>query len=211
MIRSNKRGSLSSTSRTPGSQEGTSGGRSIETRHPVKAAAANIADIEKHTLFGWLGVPALMLATLLVTVAPARADHLHGHSVNAGDAQKAASFAAGTALGTALGTAFAGRSADAVTDGASVSQSHDAGLYLDPEVALGNGGLRAYSLDKREKNAALLPGLAGIATHIHREQRMTTAEGQGFSYSLADAMADALWRKQVVDMLYRDPDVGTAN
>ena len=86
----------------------------------------------------------------------------------------------------------------------SVSEDNDAGLFLSPEVALDHQRLKAYSADKLEGNKAHVPGLASIATHVLREQVTDTKEK---SYSLADAMADALWRKQVVDSLYRSRQI----
>ena len=98
-------------------------------------------------------------------------------------------------FGASLGTDFVDGSPGAV------SEENDAGLFLSPEVARGDRRLGAYSADKVQSNKALVPGLAGIATHVLREQVTDTKK----DYSLADAMADALWRKQVVDSLYRDP------
>ena len=145
----------------------------------------------------------LVLALLLLTYSPLRAGDLPSHSTPAEKAQKAGGFAAGTALGTAF--------AETENRSGTVSQARDAGLYLDTEIALGSGSLKPYALDKRDTNAAFLPGLAGIASNVLREQRFATADNQDFSYSLADAMADALWRKQVVDALYRAPEAGAAN
>lgn len=51
-------------------------------------------------------------------------------------------------------------------DGLGVSQENDAGLYLDDLIARQNSGLAAYSIGKADRNARLLPGLAGIAKQV---------------------------------------------
>ena len=99
-------------------------------------------------------------------------------------------------IGASLGTSFVDGSTG------SVSEENDAGLFLNPRVANDNRRLKAYSADKLQMNKALVPGLAGVANHVLREQVTDTENREG--YSLADAMADALWRKQVVDALYRN-------
>ena len=216
------KGGLSSTSRTRGFQDGTHRGRPARNAspksRPARVAAARIDEIENCTLGGWLFFSVLVLVLSLLTSSPLWAGDLPIHSRQAEQAQNVASFAAGTALGTAfVGSDPAGadratrEGADTATHNGMVSQTRDAGLYLDTEIALGSGSLKPYAFDKRDRNASLLPGLAGIASHVLREQRLTMADNQRFTYSLADAMADALWRKQVVDALYRKPDVGSAN
>jgi hypothetical protein len=81
-------------------------------------------------------------------------------------------------------------------DGLGVSEANDAGLYL----------LGAYSIEKAERNARLLPGLSGVAKQVQGAQKAHMPLEGKFGYSLADALVDALWRKQVVDSLYRNPD-----
>ena len=91
-------------------------------------------------------------------------------------------------------------------DGLGVSQANDAGLYLDDEVARGSKGLSVYSIGKADRNARLLPGLAGVAKQVQGARKVHAMGGGKLGYSLADALAEALWRKQVVDALYRNPD-----
>lgn len=79
-----------------------------------------------------------------------------------------------------------------------VNEENDAGLYLGRDVAKESGRLSAYTIERQAQNQRLVPGLAGIANHVRREQANST---ETFHYSLSDAMADALWRKQVVNAL----------
>lgn len=91
-------------------------------------------------------------------------------------------------------------------DGLGVSGENEAGLYLDKAVARQHTGLGAYSIDKADRNARLLPGLAGVAKQVQSAQKAYLSGQAKKGYSLADALAEALWRKQVVDALYRNPD-----
>ncbi len=130
--------------------------------------------------------------------------------------RKGGIFLAG-ALGLAIsgGEPVAGQSAEPIDgvvsqsgklDGLGVSGENDAGLYLDDAVARQHTGLGAYSVDKAGRNARLLPGLAGVAKQVQGAQKAYLSGQAEKGYSLADALAEALWRKQVVDALYRNPD-----
>jgi len=129
--------------------------------------------------------------------------------------------AGGVALILALALALAGggtsraQTADPVgmyefgggkLDGLGVSEANDAGLYLDDAIARRRVRLGAYSIEKADRNARLLPGLAGVAKQVQGAQKAHMPLEGKFGYSLADALVDALWRKQVVDSLYRNPD-----
>jgi hypothetical protein len=51
-------------------------------------------------------------------------------------------------------------------DGLGVSEANDAGLYLDDAIARRRVRLGAYSIEKADRNARLLPGLAGVAKQV---------------------------------------------
>ena len=87
-----------------------------------------------------------------------------------------------------------------------VTGGSDPGIYLNHDVALRNPDLSAYDVEKKRTNAARLPGLAAIAEHVRAKQESRMHQGGTSSFSLADVLAEALWRKQVVDALHRDPD-----
>lgn len=95
---------------------------------------------------------------------------------------------------------------DSRSSGPLGANDDDAAIYLNHDVALRNPDLGAYDVDKMRANAARLPGLATIAGHVQAKQESRTLQGGNSGFSLADVLAEALWRKQVVDALHRDPD-----
>jgi hypothetical protein len=56
-------------------------------------------------------------------------------------------------------------------DGLGVSEANDAGLYLDDAIARRRVRLGAYSIEKADRNARLLPGLAGVAKQVQGAQK----------------------------------------
>ncbi len=104
-----------------------------------------------------------------------------------------------------------GTSSSAVTlfkKGADINVKKDANVYLTPRnIPEHDRLLGAYNADQpnggraqtRAGDAAAVPGLLGIANQAHRARDPDGQNNQG--YSLADAMRDAIWRKNTAARL----------
>ncbi|MFQ6017984.1 MAG: hypothetical protein ACE5KF_07290 [Kiloniellaceae bacterium] len=99
----------------------------------------------------------------------------------------------------------AARGGKAVADPDGQASDHDASVYLTPRYVPKNDLLEAYSVDKAPQAKAdgvPVPGLLGIATQAYRANHSKlggTAARK--TYSLADAMRDAVWRKKTAAKL----------
>ncbi|MEE8189258.1 MAG: hypothetical protein V3T80_08635 [Kiloniellales bacterium] len=82
----------------------------------------------------------------------------------------------------------------------------DANVYLTPENVPENDELlKAYATDRAPQangDGVATPGLLGIAAQAYRAQR-PAKKGMKSTYSLADAMRDAVWRKKTAAKLKR--------
>lgn len=81
--------------------------------------------------------------------------------------------------------------------------ANDARVYVTPSHIRKDDLLQAYSADKAAREAAKgapTPGLLDIATQTYRTQKRA-AGGSKASYSLADAMREAVWRKNTAAKL----------
>ena len=131
-----------------------------------------------------------LVASLVISVGtanPARADSYLTHS-----AEKPALAATPSAV-----TLF--------KKGAEIKIKKDANLYITSRNIPENDRLpESYNADRpyggrvqtRAGEAAAVPGLLGIAKQAYRAQNPNGRNAQ--AYSLADAMRDAIWRKNTV-------------
>lgn len=84
---------------------------------------------------------------------------------------------------------------------------HDANVYLAPQAAGDDALLRNYSASvapQAKAQGVAVPGLLGIAAQAYRARASNGAGANGQApqaYSLADAMRDAIWRKQTARRL----------
>ena len=85
--------------------------------------------------------------------------------------------------------------------GAEIKLKRDAKVYITTRNIPENDRLlKAYSVDKAAKSSGnAAPGLLGIATQAYRTQGAARTANK--TYSLADAMRDALWRKKTAAKL----------
>jgi hypothetical protein len=164
-----------------------------------------------------------LLVTLAVSfdaTAPAQAGHFLTHP--AGTAPSAPSLAAQAVGQAGARSAAQTRALNATQNaaaapsgaatlfkmGAEIEIKKDANIYLTPRSIPDNDRfLSAYNADRpnggrvqtRVGEASAVPGLLGIASQAHRAQ---DPNGQNYqAYSLADAMRDAIWRKNTAALL----------
>ncbi len=136
----------------------------------------------------WFGrVLSVFLLVLFDLTGEARADHFLTHPAATPQAVKAAAAA---------------RDARALFEkGKEVKIKRDANVYITPENIPNNDRLlKAYSADQAaQRNGNAVPGLFGIATQAYRTQSTPGAANK--PYTLADAMRDAVWRKNTAAKL----------
>ncbi len=134
---------------------------------------------------------AALLIVSMGAAEPARADHFLTHP---------AETPIVTSAGPSTGTLF--------QRGAEIRIRKDANLYITARNIPENDRLlAAYNADRpnggrvqtRFGEASAVPGLLGIANQAHRAQDPDGRNAQ--AYSLADAMRDAIWRKQTAARL----------
>ncbi len=83
--------------------------------------------------------------------------------------------------------------------GKEIKIKRDANVYITPgNIPKGDRFLKAYSADQAAKGSSA-PGLLGIASQTYRTQ--ASAGTANKAYSLADAMRDAVWRKNTAAKL----------
>jgi hypothetical protein len=145
-----------------------------------------------------LGIALLLLGA---TGGTTLADHFLTHPA----AQKAAApKPAGTAAVAKPGAAltFPGIESGRIKP----KPKFDANVYLTPENVPENDELlKAYATDRAPQangDGVATPGLLGIAAQAYRAQR-PAKKGMKSTYSLADAMRDAVWRKKTAAKLRR--------
>jgi len=155
------------------------------------------------------------LAVSMGATEPARADHYLTHPAAQLAAQLAAESAAPSAATLAAqavaqaGTRSAAQNvATLFKNGAEIKLRKDANLYITARNIPENDRLlEAYNADRpnggrvqtRLGAASAVPGLLGIANQAHRAQDPNGQNAQ--AYSLADAMRDAIWRKNTAARL----------
>ncbi len=150
-----------------------------------------------------ISLAASLVAFLALTIgaaAPARADHYLTHPATPQAAPQAAAQAAPQAASA--------RAAALFKNGAEIQIKQDANLYITSRNIPENDRLlAAYNADRpnggrvqtRFGEATAVPGLLGIANQAHRAQDPDGRNAQ--AYSLADAMRDAVWRKNTAARL----------
>ena len=133
----------------------------------------------------WFGrVLSVFLLVLFGLAGTARADHFLTHPAATPQAVKAA----------------AARDARTLFErGAEIKVKRDAKVYITPRnIPKNDRFLKAYSSDKAAGGNSA-PGLLGIATQAYRIQALAGTANK--AYSLADAMRDAVWRKNTAAKL----------
>ncbi len=79
---------------------------------------------------------------------------------------------------------------------------YDPKVYIAPQnIPKNDWILKAYSADKAERakaNRIVVPGLMGISSQTYRARH---GAGRNRTYSLADAMRDAIWRRNTAAKL----------
>ncbi len=79
---------------------------------------------------------------------------------------------------------------------------HDPKVYIAPQnIPKNDWILKAYSANKAERakaNGIVVPGLMGISSQVYRTRHEA---GRNRAYSLADAMRDAIWRRNTAAKL----------
>ena len=85
--------------------------------------------------------------------------------------------------------------------GTEIKIKRDAKVYITPRnIPKNDRFLKAYSADKAARSTGTaVPGLLDIATETYRTQASAGTANQ--AYSLADAMRDAVWRKNTAARL----------
>ncbi len=161
------------------------------------------------------------IASLVVSFGaaePARAGHFLTHpagvpivtSAGPSAATLAAQAAAqaGTRSAAQNAAKATARAATLIKNGAEIKIKKDANLYITARnIPENDRFLEAYNADRpnggrvqtRFGEAAAVPGLLGIANQAHRAQDPNGQNAQ--AYSLADAMRDAIWRKNTAARL----------
>jgi hypothetical protein len=155
------------------------------------------------------------LAVLFDATAPARAGHFLTHP--AGTAPSAPSLAAQAVDQAGARSAAQTRALNATQNaaaepsgaatlfknGAEIGIKKDANIYLTPRSIPDNDRfLKAYNAGRAQAKAgeaAAVPGLLGIANQTIRGRDRNGQNNQ--AYSLADAMRDAIWRKNTAARL----------
>jgi len=160
------------------------------------------------------------LAVLFDATAPAQAGHFLTHPAGTAPSapslaaqavdQAGARSAAQTRALNAIQNAAAGPSGAATLfkNGAEIGIKKDANILLTPRSIPDNDRfLKAYNADRPDAGraqakageAAAVPGLLGIANQAYRAQDPNGQNDQ--TYTLADAMRDAIWRKNTANRL----------
>ncbi len=137
----------------------------------------------------WFGrVLSVFLLVLLGLAGTARADHFLTHP------------AATPQVAGATPQRAAARDARALFQkGKEIKIKRDANVYITPgNIPKNDRFLKAYSADQAAKGSSA-PGLLGIASQTYRTQ--ASAGTVNKAYSLADAMRDAVWRKNTAAKL----------
>ncbi len=140
----------------------------------------------------WFGrVLSAFVLVLLGLAGEARAGHFLTHPAAAPQAVAATPQAV---------KAAAARDAKKLFEkGKEINVKRDANVYITPRnIPKNDRFLKAYSADKAAKGTSA-PGLLGIATQAYRTQ--ASAGTANKAYSLADAMRDAVWRKNTAAKL----------
>ncbi len=132
----------------------------------------------------WFGrVLSVFLLVLLGLAGTARADHFLTHPAATPQAVKAAARDASALFGR----------------GGEIKVKGDPNVYITPRnIPENDRFLKAYSVDKAATGTST-PGLLGIASQAYRGQAAAGTANK--TYSLADAMRDAVWRKKTAAML----------
>ncbi len=143
----------------------------------------------------WFGrVLSVFVLVLFALAGEARAGHFLTHP--------AAAPPGAAVPQTAEATAQAAPARDAralFQKGKEIKIKRDAKVYITPRnIPKGDRFLKAYSADQAAKGSAA-PGLLGIASQTYRTQ--ASAGTANKAYSLADAMRDAVWRKNTAAKL----------
>ncbi len=135
----------------------------------------------------WFGrVLSVFLFVLLALTGTARAGHFLTHPAAAPQAVAATPQAVKAAAARDARTLF--------ERGKEIKVKRDAHVYITPRnIPKNDRFLKAYSADRAAQGTSA-PGLLGIATQAYRTQSMPYTAKK--TYSLADAMRDAVWRKQ---------------
>ncbi len=152
-----------------------------------------------HLWFGRvLSVFVLVLLVLFGLAGEARAGHFLTHP--AATLQGAAVPQSVAARPQAVRVAAAARDAKALFQkGQEIKVKRDANVYITPQnIPKNDRFLKAYSVDKSAKGTCT-PGPLGIASQTYRTQ--ASAGTANKAYSLADAMRDAVWRKNTAAKL----------
>ncbi len=157
------------------------------------------------------------LAVSLGADVPARAGHFLPHPAesagesagpNAATLAAQAAAQAGTRSAAQNAAKASARAATLFQSGAEIRIKKDANLYITSRNIPENDRLLdAYNADRpnggrvqtRAGEATAVPGLLGIANQAHRAQDPNGQNAQ--AYSLADAMRDAIWRKNTAARL----------
>ncbi len=135
------------------------------------------------------------LAVSFATTEPTRAGHVLTHR-------------ASTPVAEPAGPIAVSRAATLFKKGAGIDYKNDANIYLTPRnIPENDQFLGAYKADwsisgraqSRLGEASALPGLLDIANQVHRAQDSNGLNDQ--AYYLADAMRDAIWRKNTANRL----------
>ncbi len=132
----------------------------------------------------WFGrVLSVSLLVLFGLAGTARADHFLTHPAATPQAVKAAARDAGALF----------------ERGGEIKVKGDASVYITPRnIPKNDRFLKAYSFDTAVKGTST-PGLLGIAAQAYRSQGAAGTANR--SYTLADVMRDAVWRKQTAAKL----------
>ncbi len=135
----------------------------------------------------WFGrVLSVFLLVLFGLAGTARADHFLTHPA---------------ATPQAVAAAAARDARTLFEKGKEIKVKRDAKVYITPRnIPKNDRFLKAYSADKVVRSTGTAaPGLLGIATQAYRTQ--SSAGTANKAYSLADAMRDAVWRKNTAAKL----------
>ena len=162
---------------------------------------------------------AVSLAVAFDAAAPAQAGHFLTHPAGTPAAPSAPSLAARAEVQAGApslagqtrapnATAASSRAATLFKKGADINIKRDANVYITPRNIPGNDRrLERYNADRpnggrsqaKAGEAAAVPGLLGIANEAHRGRDPDGRNNQ--AYSLADAMRDAIWRRDTAAKL----------
>ncbi len=137
----------------------------------------------------WFGrVLSVFLLVLLGLAGTARAGHFLTHP------------AATPQVAEATAQGAAARDARALFEkGKEIKIKRDANVYITPgNIPKNDRFLKAYAVDQAAKEGSA-PGLLGIAAQAYRIQASASTANK--AYSLADAMRDAVWRKNTAAKL----------